>query len=351
MAKEYSYKIAVLRFLAVILVVFWHANNLTFHYDGKTYVAGQWMVTAVETFISGGLVRISTPLLFALSGYLFFRNFDGRNFVGWFSIKLRTRIQTLFVPYLLWSAWGLLAVFLMQQVPWVRPFFTTTLVTDFTPAQWLDKLLLNPFPYQLWFIRDLMAYVVLTPMIYPCLRWGGVLLPVLFVSLWLGEIPLNFVSTEGLCFYIIGAWLAQDQRPRLRFQWPPLPALLLCLWLLICAAVAIQAVSTDPISNWLRNLGIVCGCAGIWLNYDTFLKKYELRLDDWGRHAFFLFVAQEPLLTVLKKTLLKCLGTSGGALLAAYFIAPVAAIAIVLLVAVVLHRHLPRFYSFVSGHR
>jgi hypothetical protein len=36
---------------------------------------------------------------------------------------------------------------------------------------------------------------------------------------------------------------------------------------------------------------------------------------------------------------------------AAYFIAPVVTIGFVLLVAVVLRRHWPRFYSFVSGHR
>jgi fucose 4-O-acetylase-like acetyltransferase len=309
------------------------------------------VVWAVETFISGGLVKISTPLLFALSGFLFFRNFDGRSFTGWFGAKLKSRIRTLLTPYLFWSAWGLLVVFLMQQVPPARPFFYTTLVADYTPAQWLDKLFLNPFPYQLWFIRDLMVYVLLTPVIYPCLKRGGLLLPVVFLGLWMGEIPLKFVVTEGLFFYIIGAWLAQDRRLRLNFQWPPLPALLLGLWLLICAAVAVQAVPAGNIGNWLQKLGVVCGCAAVWLNYDTWLKKHESRLDDWGQYAFFLFAAHEPFLTAFKKISIKCLGTSEVSLLAAYFIAPVAVIAVVLLVAVLLRRWLPGVYSFVSGHR
>lgn len=349
--KEYSSKITVIRFLAVIMVLFWHSNNLTFHLDGRVHATNQPMVTAVETFISAGLVRVSTPLLFAISGFLFFRNYDGRKFGRWFGAKLKTRAQTLLAPYLFWSAWGLLAVFLMQQVPAARPFFYTTLIADYTPSRLLNTLFLNPFPYQLWFLRDLMAYVLLTPLIYPCLKWGRWLLPVVLLALWLGNVPLVIVSPEGLFFYVLGGWLAQNPQPIGPFNWPSLAVWLCGLWIITCAASAVQADLSGQVNNWLQNLGILCGVAGVWLIYDQCLARFEARLDAWAQYTFFLFVAHEPVLTVFKKTLLKFLGHSEISMLAAYFIAPTLAIIAVLTAGVVLHRFLPRFYSFISGHR
>ena len=100
-----THYITALRFPLALLVVFIHTHN------------AQWQLIetgsapTLASFLSGILPTFAVPLFFALSGYLFFYKVSAFSldcYVG----KVRRRMLTLAVPYLLWNliAFGLYAL-------------------------------------------------------------------------------------------------------------------------------------------------------------------------------------------------------------------------------------------------
>ena len=69
----------------------------------------------MQGFISLALMRWALPFLGLVSGYLFFRTL--RPTAAGFAAKLRTRVRTLLVPFLLWSGLGVLFALVVTHTP------------------------------------------------------------------------------------------------------------------------------------------------------------------------------------------------------------------------------------------
>ena len=98
-----SSTISALRFPLTVGVVFIHFNvlsdNLAVRGTGNAEHFPTWLVCMFNLF-SEVLPRIAVPLFFIISGYLFFRSgFMIRTYTD----KLRRRVRTLLVPYILWN--------------------------------------------------------------------------------------------------------------------------------------------------------------------------------------------------------------------------------------------------------
>lgn len=120
------------------------------------------------------ICSVCVPSFFALSGYLFFWNAPQKPEWRWFRGKIRSRIFTLLIPYLIAVviAW-LCYYFAIKAAP--------SMVDGFLGDRWKDPLFVfwtGPINLSLWFIRELMVVVVLSPLIYMIIRytrWWGVL--------------------------------------------------------------------------------------------------------------------------------------------------------------------------------
>ena len=93
--------------------------------------------------------------------------------------------------------------------------------------------------------------------------------------------------------------------------------------------------------------------AAVWFGYEAYLRTLEgKRLVTWLLpFSFFIFAAQEPLLTILKRLGLRSLGSSGAALLVVYFGAAVLTLVIVVAAAALVRRSLPAPYAWLTGGR
>ena len=129
------------------------------------------------------LPRIAVPLFFIISGYLFFRSgFMIRTYTD----KLRRRVRTLLVPYILWNL-----LYLIRTAFRDIPAFSG-LSHDTAQANWsLSAVLacfwdksrgvfpvpassyIYPQDFPLWYVRDLMVMVVLAPVLYWMLKKVG----------------------------------------------------------------------------------------------------------------------------------------------------------------------------------
>ena len=90
-----------------------------------------------------------------------------------------------------------------------------------------------------------------------------------------------------------------------------------------------------------------------WYLYDLVAEKVEniSWIRNNAKYSIGVFLFHEPMLTILKKLMIKALGQSDASLLLAYFIAPAMAIALSILLSKAWSKYWPNAYSLITGNR
>lgn len=295
----------------------------------------------IQLIISGQVTRIAVPLFFLISGYLYFRNFRGQIFHFW-KIKLKKRIYSILIPYLIFSILGFCFIFC------VDIFFPNRIEYDNSIPHILYTIFLHPVgTYQLWFLRDLFIIVLFSPVIYYLLKYLKIIIVICFTAIWI--MGLNyFISTEAITFFSIGAYIAlHNQNLSLHIvKNKIIPYLFTGLWFAICISV----------THWQLNyawhsLGIICGIIALWTLYDLIypaLNKLILNSPIYSL-SFFIYLVHEPLLTVIKKTLYSISGSQLTFII--YIIAPIICIITCIILGNILKKGTPKLYYILTGGR
>jgi len=152
---------------------------------------------------------LSNSMFFLLSGYLFFHGCTDFSW-SWYGGKLRRRLSSLLVPYLLWNTILLLILSLgVVFVPSLRGDYFIPL-QEMTPSGlfrtyfclYRDNPSCPPLDGPFWFLRDLMFLCLVTPLFWLLSRLGGWSLLVVLLA-----ILLPFPSMSVIYFYV-GAYMA-----------------------------------------------------------------------------------------------------------------------------------------------
>lgn len=177
--------ISQLRLPLIVLITFAHSYSGV--RAGWTLWDGGWDAYEVlKLIVSETLVKVAMPTFFVMSGYLFFATVTEWNAKTYWS-KLRRRVKTLLVPYIIWN----IAMAVKLQT------FSLSIFTE-------------PANMPLWFLRDLMIVSLLTPIIYIGVRKLGywifaILLPIYLTGLYAVQPGLN---PYAVCFFTLGAFLS-----------------------------------------------------------------------------------------------------------------------------------------------
>lgn len=223
-----SQKLRFWSLVAMLLLVYVHAYNLHSRYLQPFTPVDEPLSTGtfLQYFLANGLLRFRIPILFAISGYLFAHHDAGTPHRE----RVKRRLRTLLVPYLLWSLIGLGFTWALEQHPYTRQLVQQAalsifgpenpFVSGYTPGQLLLRWLLVPVPFQLWFLRSLLVY----NLAYPWLRWAldraaGIYFTVATL-LWLTDFNTGFFEGTGLLFFGLGVWLRRrDKEVLLQPRW------------------------------------------------------------------------------------------------------------------------------------
>lgn len=198
--KDYSYiqsqAIDWLRFPLIIAVVFIHNPGLPSDYTLPSLETGGFWICMniyIKILVSHVIAHIAVPIYFFISGYLFFLKTPVLT-KEIYKNKLKSRWKTLVIPYLLWNIFPILVVTSLWFLKYVivihdTGFFLDKLYAYFDSHGWLSLFwntkewggnVINwlgqpvigsgPLNYPLWYIRDLIVVVLLSPVIYFCIK-------------------------------------------------------------------------------------------------------------------------------------------------------------------------------------
>ncbi len=275
-----------LRFPLAAAVVMLHLGAIGVNNPMQTY-------SALCILLSQGVCRIAVPCFYFISGYLFFSRlelWDWRTYGD----KLRRRFHSLLIPYIVWNIIAAVCIWGYAQL---RSPETDLSFQSFWNhiAEWggfWDRKGILPFDGPLWFIRNLMLYILAAPLIYwfvKYLRYSSVLIleTLVLVFDWFPEGFLFF--SAGASLQIHGYNLVDT------FKGYRIPSVIISS-LLLFILVPIFRHHPDLYRYW-ENLFVITGTIAVISLASHFLEKGKLRPRLFlSRSSFFVFCAHNVLI-------------------------------------------------------
>ena len=352
MTQYISDKIKILSAVSIILVLYIHSG---FHADE---IAGMAINDNVQEFISGMIGRCAVPLFFMISGYLFFLKVPN----GLHSIfeKIKKRIRTLLVPYIIACVFFVLFYVILDVTPGVGRFMNSDLSILFE-KKWVSILYEVfyrtenglPVAFHLWFLRDLMILVLVSPLLYyllKYLKWAWILIA--FVLMFF--VPKEFFSVHALFWFCLGAYLTGVKSKKVNNVRVEKVVILTLLFLTLCL---IELFFVDfMVWQYIKIPIILLGIASLWLLYDkiipaTFLLNRHLWIKTICNFTFFIYLFHEPTLNVVRKLIVFVIGKNAAGYLISYLFSPFIFMIAAVIVGIILKKYLPKFYEISVGGR
>lgn len=309
-----SQKFRFWSFVSMVLLVFVHGYNLNERYlqPWSTVNEPITFTTYFEFLTANALFRFRIPMLFIISGYLYALH-DHKPY----GQRAKKRFRTLFIPYLLWSAIGLLFTYWLETFQYGRNAVGATYMLqidehrmflhDYTWWEVLVRWILAPVPFQLWFIRVLFIY----NLAYPAIRWlvttkaRFYFFPIVII-LWLLTFGIGIIEGEGLLFFSLGIWMQKYgfdiNTPK--SWWKPLPWLMIFLitsFVKTTMAFYMNVQSfTDAIPFIiLHKLIVFSGLIAAWFGLNEVVKwfmqqRWFVKLSAF---SFMIYALHVPLIT------------------------------------------------------
>ncbi|MES2664370.1 MAG: acyltransferase [Pseudomonadota bacterium] len=356
MNQYLSTKLKVLSLMLTVLVVYLHSYNVMIKFDNEIIELNKGYSFFIQEFLSRGIAKIAVPLFFAISGYLFFLNTQGT--LNEFIVKIKKRVKTVFIPYLVWSLWGILIYFILQALPFSKQFFTKQIITDHSFQELFHIFVFDPIPYQLWFLRDLMILSLLSPLIYYVLKYLKILALLIMGIIWFWKIDLLLISNESLLFFCVGGYLSLEKNSVLHDDYSKKAYQYLISWLTVIFAktyITMVAPQNNITLLVLLKLSIILGIITIWLMYDKFYRNTQRSISNVvlfsASFTFFIYAFHEPILTIFKKGFFFFIGQGELASLIIFIITPLLTITLGIFLGFYMKKLWPSFYGVMTGQR
>lgn len=342
-----SDKLRMVSFVSIIMVLYIHCG---FH-ETAGEIAGMTGNILLQDAISSKIARTAVPMFFMISGMLFFRNISCLSDL-WHKMKKRAR--TLLVPYLI-AALFLPAVYaLMSILPWTAHFVNSSdsgSVFSFPFADMLMQLYIAtpgstvPVGFHLWFLRDLIVIVALSPVLYEFKKrkLGGVLLILLFS---LSFLPTRLPVVTSAFWFVAGDMLLLHLSTRHKWAW-------LVTYVALCIA---EVLYPSAVWRWISIPIILIGVAALWNLYDI-VASPNFKLSDSKMLAlncqftFFIYLYHEPTLNIVRKLMIVPLGRSSLSFAIIYLVAPWIFLLLIIPIGLLMRRYLRGFYEILVGRR
>ena len=372
-AELQSKTIEWLRFPLAVLVVFIHMFpfvdiqnidylNLNFYnfYD------------IIRTLISHILGLVAVPCFFMFSGYWFFNKVKEWNKTVYFS-KVKTRLKTLIVPYFMFNIAAVIFVIIQNILKAdgsIYPFLDNLRENWYSIFwnynSWDDNIQnilgqtiqpsYGPFVLPLWFLRDLIVMVFISPVVYYLIKyakiWGVVTLGLFYYTkIWI-EIPGYSAQLflTAFFFFSLGAFFGINRKNIVvslrKYQ---------NVWLVISLIIMISGAYYYGTSynTFFLPIFTLSGVISIINITSYYMKRGKLKVrETLSKASFFLYCTHIFILRSIKEAFDKIIGVDNTMLLLIeYFIIPFLITGIILCVYLLMKRFTPKLLSLFTGSR
>lgn len=209
--SEAFYVIKWLLALSVVADHFFRTSNIEIGL--RTYnLSSNEYVIFLQSFIESFFKSCAVPVFFIISGY-FFYSYAADGFLATFK-KVIKKIRTLVYPYFVWNVLAIILSVLFIVISSYDDIYNEIRNIIFP----IDKLIIGfigkdfgyyPHNLPLWYIRDLVFLMLLSPFICKCLKQSDKLFLAVIITVFIlfFHDKMGFRLHVGICFFSIGMWL------------------------------------------------------------------------------------------------------------------------------------------------
>lgn len=349
MTQYFSDKLRVMSFIAIINVLYIHSG---FHSDE---IEDMIVNDNVQILISEMLGRCAVPLFYIISGYLFFIKVPN----GMKSIlnKILKRMRTLLIPYLIGCLFFVIFLVVVEVVPGTKRFMNGSVMPMFSLP--LEEILCSifydtgngsPCAFQLWFLRDLIIIVAISPLCFLCLKWLGWWFVTFVFALTFCKVP--YVPVYALFWFILGGQLSRSENMERRHGM----CQILCLITFVIVSL-VQLIFPTLIKWELLHIPIILlGIIGIWNLYniivgENFVLIQHKCLATACQFTFFIYLFHEPTLNIVRKLIVVLLGKNEIGYLTSYILSPWIFTFFAVVAGLLFRKYFPKVYNLCTGRR
>lgn len=352
-AQKRMVRIEVLRFPLILLVIYIHAATADVTYNTGKLSPDNDLVRTIKYIGSDLIGRVSVASLFFISGYLFFR--DGIYDLNIYVRKLKSRINSLILPLVLWNILLFLLILSGQNLPATSIFFNSASkrLSEFSPFEIMDAILgltRSPIAYQFWFIRDLILLAIFSPLVYLVARFAPLIGGFVILTLWGGSLwPFTIPDITAVACFYFGSMFALNTLPIFALDRYRAAVYGLYAASLVGSVLARDTLLDIPMIAVSRLTGIA---AALCVSKEIVRHR---RGTEWllalAPASFFVFAAHEPFLIIVRKLAYRVLEITPGTSLVLYLTVPLFIATVTALSYFLMRRVAPRFTAIIAGGR
>lgn len=371
-----------LRFPLAIAVIFIHSfGNKEINLD---YLhSNPFSLESIYDFLRITMSNIGThfavPVFFMFSGFLFF--YKAKNFnISIYKQKLHKRFKSLFIPYICWIVLYILNTEIRKVAGVIikgKPLsgiwqyltdngglhmFWDSSVWGLNIQNWLGWAtpMTGPILVPLWFVRDLMVVVLLTPIIYNLIKRLNfipiILLGLCYISgIWI-QIPGFTITT--FFWFSLGAYFSIKGKDMIAsiYKWR-IPSYIVCIGTLLpliwLNGRKGDGITVNIIGQTLYPFYVIASSLSIISVATSLVKKGKVKVyPHLAKVSFFVFLSHVFVLGYISNIINKCLPIDYGLIMIAkYLMTPIATVVVCLLIYSFLDKFLPKFLAFITGSR
>ena len=326
----------------------------------------------VRHIIFGFLVGQSVPAFFFISGLLFF--WGGEWTKEKYIQKLRKRVKTLFIPYIIWNSVAILLLVSIKLLPCFQNVLSSPEATlnptfsAFLSCYWIYKGDLlpavshnylgstNPIDLPLWFVRDLMIVVLCTPLLYCGLKRMKFYLVLLLGILWfsLSYLELGHIQCLLTAFFFFswGAYMSVSSK-NLSIEFGKYFKLSIFCYLALSSLYVVSVYYVPIASFTVKQLSILPGLL-LAYNLASWLLQHKVcKLNTFlASSGFFIYVTHTLVCYRIHNVFLLLLKPhTGVSLVIVNVLSILFTVFFLLLVFYILRRYFPSFLRVVTGRK
>ncbi|WP_041274688.1 acyltransferase family protein [Desulforamulus reducens] len=334
-----TWQLTITSFILSVLIIFHHCFNIDVDYDAIVGQGVYRVAYVIERYMYN-ISECAVPIFFFISAFLFFKTY--KQSVNYYVYKLKKRLFSLLIPYILYNILGYYKYILFNNITFNFNELIVSIISSSTMP--------------LWFIRELMILSILSPLIYWVINRKYVSIIVLGITALLSI----FGVASYRCFiywtsiYLFGAYVAVYYGTfnffSLRNNKKKIVVPLSCI-LFLCSAWFLPNTTGDmdiygELAFYLFRL--ICPFIMLLLcSYDS----SKIQVKFYMRYSFFTYCVHMPLISVVQYVTSRVVFADSWLLIAEYMLTPFVILTIIVCAATLLSKYFPHIWKVCNGWR
>lgn len=345
-SQRLSLAITWLRFPLIFLIVMLHCYSV------------QGLEGSHETYFkvlypfSLWLGETGVPGFFVISGFLFFLSKKS------YSQKIKARVHTLLIPYILWNLFMLALYGIAYAIGYPQNINGGSLAdfqfTDYLRLFWDRGSYENgnfvPILCPLWYIRNLLIMSILSPLMYYIIRYVRELFLIAITFWWLTTYHNAFIP-QTILFFSLGAYFSIFDINPLKIVSENKTIVLFLFGIFAVGDIFSHIVMGTPINLQLHRISLILNIPVLLLLAD-WCVRHEFTSKYLPNSAFIVFCVHYPIVVLLRRFCISTFSDSSDFIhLLLYFACVIVATSLSIGFYCLLERFFPKVKNILSGNR